>query len=238
MLDALAHYTLLESIGVGGIGEVYRARDTKLGRTTAIKVVRPEIVDDPSDRQTFLQQASALKALSHPNIASLFDVGTDGPHLFLAIEWVPGEPLRSVIGGRALNIRRALDLGIGLADALADGHAMGLVHGDLTSDNVTVTPTEHAKLLDYGLSAWTNGGAARADRPRRTRRTRMSRRFVPPRIWRRSRRLEGRATIARTSSRWVLCCMRCSLGVSRLRIERWPPRSCASRTRHRHRPAE
>ena len=161
MGDTLGHYALLEQIGVGGLGDVYRARDTKLGRTTAIKVIRPELAADSNFRRQFLRQTSALRSLSHPNIATLFDVGEDNGRLFLAIEWVVGEPLRTAVAGRALNVRRAVDFGVELADALADGHAQTLVHGDITSDTVVLTPTEHAKLLDFGLSAWTRGGEIR-----------------------------------------------------------------------------
>ena len=161
MGDTLGHYALLERIGVGGLGDVYRARDTKFGRTTAIKVIRPELAADSRFRRQFLRQTSALRSLSHPNIATLFEVGEDQGRLFLAIEWVVGEPVRAAVAGRALNVRRAVDFAVELADALADGHAQMLVHGDITSDTVVLTPTEHAKLLDFGLSAWTRGGEIR-----------------------------------------------------------------------------
>ena len=162
MFDTLGHYKVLDRIGAGGIGDVYRARDTQLGRTVAIKVVARAIAADPARRDSFLRDARAAAALSHPNIAALYEVGDDQHELFLVLEFVPGETLRTAIAGRPLNSRRAIDLAVQIADALADAHAEGLVDGDLTPDTIIVTPKGNAKILDVGLGAWTNAGAARA----------------------------------------------------------------------------
>jgi TolB-like protein len=160
-MDRIAHYNLLERIGRGGLGEVYRARDTKLGRTVAIKVLPPELASDPARREDLLRDARAAAALSHPNIAALFEVGEAHGRLYLVFEYVPGQTLHAIVGGRPMNPRRALDLAIQLADAVAEAHAAGIVHRDLKPENVLVTPKGHAKILDFGLAAWTRGGAAR-----------------------------------------------------------------------------
>src|SRR5215831_18049736 len=105
MLEQLGHYKILDRIGSGGMGEVYRARDTRLGRTVAIKVLPAAFADDPDRRERFLREARAAAALSHPNIAALYEVGEDQGQLFLAFEFVPGETLGAVVGGRPMNVR-------------------------------------------------------------------------------------------------------------------------------------
>jgi TolB-like protein len=162
MFETLGQYKILERIGAGGMGEVYRARDTRLGRTVAIKVLSASVAGDPDRRERFMREARAAAALSHPNIAALYEVGEDQGELFLAFEFVPGETLRAVIGGRPLNPRRAIDFAIQIADALADAHAEGIIHRDIKPDNIIVTPKEKAKILDFGLATWTAGGAERA----------------------------------------------------------------------------
>jgi TolB-like protein len=160
-LESLAHYKILDRIGAGGMGEVYRARDTRLGRTVAIKVLPADVAGDAERRDRFLREARASAALSHPNIAALYEIGEDQGHLFLALEYVPGEPLSAVIGGRPMNPRRAITLAVQIADALADAHAAGIVHRDIKPANIIVTPKGNAKILDFGLATWTAGGAER-----------------------------------------------------------------------------
>src|SRR4051812_20214798 len=155
MLEALGQYRILEHIGADGIGEVYRARDTRLGRTVAVKTVSPEICGDPDLRSRLTSDAQAAIAVSHPNIAALYELGEQDGQLFLALEFVPGEPLAAVIAGRPLNARQAVEYGAQLADALADAQAAGIVHGALGGDTVVITPKGNAKILDLGLSAWT-----------------------------------------------------------------------------------
>jgi len=162
MFETLGHYKILDRIGAGGLGEVYRARDTRVGRTVAIKVLPAPIVADELQRERLLRDAQAAIALSHPNIAALYEVGEDRGELFLVFEFVPGETLKAVIGGRPLNPRRAVEFAIQLADALADGHAEGVLHEHLTSASIIVTPKGHAKLLDFGLAAWTADGVQRS----------------------------------------------------------------------------
>ena len=155
MIDALGHYKILTQLGTGGMGDVFRARDTILGRTVIIKVIPRTITADPERRARFLQDARAAATLSHQNIATLFEIGEEGSHLFLVSEYVPGQPLSKVIGGRPLNIRSALDIAIQLVDALAEAHAQGVVHRDIKPANIGVTPKGSAKFLDFGLVAWT-----------------------------------------------------------------------------------
>ena len=161
MLEQLGHYKILDRIGSGGMGDVYRARDTRLGRTVAIKVLPPAVADDPERRERFLREARTAAALSHPNIAALYEVGEEDSHLFLVFEFVPGEPLSKVIAGRPLNPRRAIQFAAQVADALADAHAAQIVHRDIRPDNIVITPKGNAKVLDFGLALWTAGGAAR-----------------------------------------------------------------------------
>ncbi|HEY2149731.1 MAG TPA: serine/threonine-protein kinase [Vicinamibacterales bacterium] len=161
MFETLGLYKILEPIGSGGIGELLRARDTRLGRTVAIRVVAPSIADDPAKRARFLEDARAAEALSHPNIAALYEIGEDQGALFLVFEFVPGETLKSTIAGRPMNPRRAIDLAVQIADALAEAHAVGVVHRDIRPGSILVTPKGNAKLLDFGLASWTKGGAER-----------------------------------------------------------------------------
>ena len=166
MIESLGVYKILDRLGSGGMGDVYRARDTRHGRTVAIKLLPPSIADDPDRRESFLRDAHAAAVLSHPNIVTLYEVGEDaevgedGEHLFLVFDFVPGETLKTTIAGRPLNLRRALDLAAQIADGLAEAHAAGVAHRDLRPENIIVTPKGAAKILDIGLSAWTNGGTA------------------------------------------------------------------------------
>ena len=144
------------------MGELFRARDTRAGRTVAIRIVANEIAGDPQRRLRFVADARAMTALSHPNIAALYEVDEDQGRLFLVSEYVPGDMLTTLIAGRALNPRHALDHGIQLADALAEAHAAGVVHRDIRPSTVIVTPKGIAKFVDVGLAAWTEGGLRRA----------------------------------------------------------------------------
>src|SRR3954464_4423972 len=142
MYETLAHYKILDRIGAGGMGDVYRARDTRLGRTVAIKVVPAAVAADAERRERFRLEAQAAIALSHPNIAALYEIGEDQGALFLVFEFVPGETLSTMIAGRPLNARRAIDFAIQIADALAEAHSEGIVHRDIKPANIIVTPKD------------------------------------------------------------------------------------------------
>ena len=163
MPDAIAHFKILEPLGAGGLGEVFRARDTNLGRTVAIKVL-PEIMPEhEAFLAALLVTARRLMTLSHPNITMLFEIGQDANRPYIVFEFVQGQHLRSLITGRALHVRRALEFGINLADALADAHAVDMVHGDIRPDTIMITPKDRAKFMNFGLSGYTRGGATRLE---------------------------------------------------------------------------
>jgi serine/threonine protein kinase len=160
-MPSLAHYNLLERIGSGGLGEVFRARDTQVGRTVALKIVDPAIVGDASRLERLARDAEAAMRLSHPNIATLWDAGETAGQAYLAYEFIAGRSLREEAGGAAMNPRRALDLLIQIVDGVAEAHARGVLHGDLRPDTVMVTAKGSAKILDFGMAPWTRGGQVR-----------------------------------------------------------------------------
>jgi eukaryotic-like serine/threonine-protein kinase len=159
--QSIAHYNLLEPLGRGALGEVYRARDTKVGRTVALKILEPALIADKTRRLALLDEARLAATLSHPNIATLFDVSEADGLSYLAYEFAGGTPLRIEMAGRPMNPRRAVELCIQIADALADGHAAGILHGDLRPETIFVTAKGSAKLLDFGMWRWTRGGLIR-----------------------------------------------------------------------------
>ena len=155
-MDTIAHYKILERVGESRLGEIFRARDTRLGRTVAIKIPPAAVQNDAARREAFLADASGAQALSHPGIAALYETGNDNGRLFLACEFVPGDALDRVIAGHPLNPRRAIDIAAQIADALAEVHAAGLAYGSVTASAVVVTPKGNAKLLDVGFARWTH----------------------------------------------------------------------------------
>ena len=161
-MTSIAHYNLLERMRDEGFGEVFRARDTKVGRTVALKVIKPSIAGDADRLAKLFEDARAAMTLSHPNVATLFDAGEADGVPYLAYEFAAGRTLREECGGASLNPRRAVDIAVQMADAVADAHAHGIVHGDLSPDTVIVTAKGSAKVLDFGLSDWTTSGGVRA----------------------------------------------------------------------------
>ncbi len=159
----VAHYNLLDLCGEGGLGPVYRARDTKVGRTVALKLVSAARLADPATRERFFEDARRAAQLSHPNIATLFEVGEQEGGAYLAYEYAVGITVREEMGGRPVAPRRAVDVAVQIADALADGHAAGIVHGDVRPDNIVITPKGSAKLLEFGMSAWSDAGRIRGE---------------------------------------------------------------------------
>ncbi len=162
MMTSIAHYNVLDRIGEGGIGELFRARDTKVGRTVALKIVGPSIAGNPDRLRRLLEDAQAAAGLSHPNIATLWDIGEADGQTYLAYEFAAGRSLREESGGAAMNPRRALDLAVQIADGVADAHSHGIIHGDLRPETIIVTAKGNAKVLDFGLAQWTRGGMVRA----------------------------------------------------------------------------
>src|SRR5262245_4019048 len=154
----LGPYEVVASIGAGGMGEVYQAKDTRLDRTVAIKVLSPYWADNPEMKQRFEREAQAIASLNHPNICVLYDIGTQGGADFLVMEYLEGETLAARIERGPLDIDEALKVGIAIADALDKAHRRGVVHRDLKPSNVMLTATG-PKLLDFGLAKYTAPGA-------------------------------------------------------------------------------
>src|SRR5215469_2033165 len=150
--QTLGHYKIEDQLGAGGMGVVYRATDSKLGRSVAIKILSPKTLADEGARSRFRQEALALSRLNHPNICTIYEAGEEGEQAFLAMEYVEGRPLRDVTSAGALPVETVLRYGVQIADALAHAHARGIVHRDLKSANVMVTPEGRIKVLDFGLA--------------------------------------------------------------------------------------
>jgi serine/threonine-protein kinase len=148
----LGAYEILAPLGAGGMGEVYRARDTRLGRNVAIKVVSERLSDDPKALARFEAEARAVAALSHPNIVALHDVGRDNGIAFVVMELLEGEPLDRRMTAEHLSWRQALEIAASIADGLASAHARGFVHRDLKPANIAVTRDGVVKILDFGLA--------------------------------------------------------------------------------------
>jgi serine/threonine-protein kinase len=145
-------YAVLEQLGSGGMGDVYLARDTRLGRKVALKKPSEAWLSLPDARRRLHREASAAGGLTHPNIAAIYDVLDVGPDPYIVMEYVDGESLAQILRRGPLTVERALDLGIQIADALATAHANGVVHRDLKPANVSITPDGRAKILDFGLA--------------------------------------------------------------------------------------
>ena len=151
-------YTILGPLGRGGMGEVYRARDTRLGREVALKVIREDSADDPGRASRFEQEARAASSLNHPNIVVIYEIGDAPlpgrahPLRYLAMELLEGKPLSSFLTGEPIPLRRALDWASQLADGLARAHESGIVHRDLKPSNILVTAEGRVKILDFGLA--------------------------------------------------------------------------------------
>jgi serine/threonine protein kinase len=161
MTRIIAHYNLLERLGDGGLGDVYRARDTKVGRTVALKLTPPGYPDGLR-RHRLIEDARKAAALSHPNLATLFDVGEHDGRFYFAYEFVQGTTLRQLIGGGPMNARHALDLALQISDAVAYAHEHGVMHKDLRPENILETGKGSAKILEFGMSLWSKSGQTRS----------------------------------------------------------------------------
>ena len=152
----LGPYEILEPIGAGGMGEVYKARDTRLDRVVALKVLPSDKVENPERKQRFVQEAKAASALNHPNIITLHDISSDQGIDFIVMEFVAGKSLSQLIPGKGLRLNDVLKYSIQIADALAKAHAAGIVHRDLKPGNIMVSDDGLVKVLDFGLAKLVN----------------------------------------------------------------------------------
>ncbi len=160
-IGAIAHYNLLERLDPAGPGDLYRARDTHRGRTVTVRVLPAAFEADPDTRQAFVSRAQTMIAMSHPNVTTVFDVGEQDGRLYLVFEFLKGQSLRAEMAGRAMNVRRAVELAIQMADAIADAHAAGFVHGGLSPDSIVITAKGHAKIPPLEFA--TRGGFEQSD---------------------------------------------------------------------------
>src|SRR5512135_1501757 len=148
----LGPYEILSPLGAGGMGEVYRARDTRLGRDVAIKVLPPEFAADRNRIARFEQEARAASALDHPNVISIFDIGSAGETVYIAMTLVDGRSLRDAMDSGPIPLKKLLDVAAQIADGLAKAHATGIVHRDLKPENVMLSRDGFVKILDFGLA--------------------------------------------------------------------------------------
>src|SRR2546426_7187918 len=153
----LGPYEILSAIGAGGMGEVYRARDTRLDRDVAIKVLPPEFSSDPDRLARFEQEARAAAALNHPNILGVHDIGQHVAAPYIVTELLEGETLRERLASGPLPVKKAIEYGIQISHGLAAAHEKGIVHRDLKPENIFVAGTGRVKILDFGLAKLTQG---------------------------------------------------------------------------------